>query len=89
MNLSTSSKKEIFKKFGGSETNTGSAESQIALFTERINHLTEHLKNQKKDFSTQQALIKLVGQRRSLLDFLHKTDITRYRKILNDLNIRK
>ncbi|HNR19614.1 MAG TPA: 30S ribosomal protein S15 [Bacteroidia bacterium] len=89
MNLSTASKKEIFKKFGGSETNTGSAESQIALFTERINHLTEHLKNQKKDFSTQQALIKLVGQRRSLLDFLHKTDITRYRKILNDLNIRK
>ena len=89
MNLSTASKKEIFKKFGGSETKTGSAESQIALFTERINHLTEHLKNQKKDFSTQQALIKLVGQRRSLLDFLHKTDITRYRKILNDLNIRK
>ncbi|MBK7855052.1 MAG: 30S ribosomal protein S15 [Bacteroidetes bacterium] len=89
MNLSTASKKEIFKKFGGSETNTGSAESQIALFTERINHLTEHLKNPKKDFSTQQALIKLVGQRRSLLDFLHKTDITRYRKILNDLNIRK
>lgn len=89
MNLSTTTKKEIFKKFGGSETNTGSAESQIALFTERINHLTEHLKQQKKDFSTQQALIKLVGQRRSLLDFLHKTDINRYRKILNDLNIRK
>lgn len=89
MKLTTESKKEIFKKFGGNETNTGAAESQIAMFTERINHLTAHLKEQKKDFSTQQSLIKLVGKRRRLTNFLQKTDITRYRKILTDLNIRK
>ena len=89
MKLTTESKKEIFKKFGGSETNTGAAESQIAMFTERINHLTAHLKGQAKDFSTQQSLIKLVGKRRRLTNFLQKTDITRYRKILADLGIRK
>jgi small subunit ribosomal protein S15 len=89
MKLTTESKKEIFKKFGGSETNTGAAESQIAMFTERINHLTAHLKDQAKDFSTQQSLIKLVGKRRRLTNFLQKTDITRYRKILADLGIRK
>jgi small subunit ribosomal protein S15 len=89
MQLSSESKKAIFTKFNNSATNTGSAEGQIAMFTERINSLTEHLKDQKKDFSTQRSLIRLVGKRRSLLDFLMKTDITRYRKIINDLNIRK
>jgi len=89
MQLSTEAKKELFKKYGSAESNTGSAEAQIAMFTERINSLTEHLKIQKKDYSTQRALIRLVGKRRSLLDFLMKTDITRYRKIINDLNIRK
>jgi small subunit ribosomal protein S15 len=89
MQLSTETKKEIFQKFGGAETNTGSAEAQIAMFTQRINSLTEHLKKQKKDYSTQRSLIRLVGKRRSLLDFLIKTDINRYRKIISELGIRK
>ncbi|MBL0341901.1 MAG: 30S ribosomal protein S15 [Bacteroidetes bacterium] len=79
----------MFTKFGKSETNTGNAEAQIAMFTERINSLTEHLKGQKKDFSTQRSLIRLVGKRRSLLDFLIQTDISRYRKIIGELSIRK
>ncbi|HEX5003157.1 MAG TPA: 30S ribosomal protein S15, partial [Bacteroidia bacterium] len=62
---------------------------QIAMFTERINSMTEHLKIQPKDFATQRSLIRLVGKRRSLLDFLTKTDIIRYRKIIGELNIRK
>ena len=89
MLLTTESKKQLFKKHGKSENNTGSAEGQIALFTERINHLTDHLKTSKKDFSTQRALITLVGKRRSLLDYLYKTDITRYRAIISELGIRK
>lgn len=89
MLLTAESKKAIFKKHGNSETNTGSAEGQIAMFTERINHLTDHLKIQKKDYSTQRSLIKLVGQRRSLLDYLQKIDIIRYRAIIAALGIRK
>ena len=89
MILTAGKKKEIFVKFGKSETNTGSSESQIALFTTRINHLTEHLKANKKDFGTQRALLKLVGKRRSLLDYLKKEDIGKYRKILKSLNLRK
>jgi small subunit ribosomal protein S15 len=89
MLLTSEAKKEIFKKYGKSEADTGSAEGQIALFTQRINHLTDHLKVSRKDFSTQRALIKLVGKRRSLLDYLHKTDITRYRAIISQLGIRK
>ena len=87
--LSTEAKKGIFKKFGGSETNTGSAEGQIALFTERITFMTQHLQKSKKDFSTQRSLIRLVGKRRSLLDYLQKKDIERYRKIISNLSIRK
>ena len=89
MLLTAEAKKEIFKKYGKSETNTGSAEGQIALFSQRINHLTDHLKTSKKDFSTQRALIRLVGKRRSLLDYLYKTDINRYRAIIAELGIRK
>jgi small subunit ribosomal protein S15 len=89
MLLTSEAKKEIFKKHGNSETNTGSAEGQIALFSQRINHLTGHLKTSKKDFSTQRALIRLVGKRRSLLDYLYKTDINRYRAIIAELGIRK
>ena len=89
MLLTSEAKKELFKKYGKSEADTGSAEGQIALFTQRINHLTDHLKVSRKDFSTQRALIKLVGKRRSLLDYLHKTDITRYRAIISQLGIRK
>ncbi len=89
MYLTNEKKQEIFKKFGKSKTNTGSAESQVALFTHRINHLTEHLKLNKKDFSTQRALLKLVGHRRRQLDYLRDTDITRYRDIIKSLNLRK
>ena len=75
MYLTSEKKQEFFKSFGTSEIDTGTAEGQIALFSYRINHLTEHLKKNKKDFSTQQALIKLVGKRRRLLDYLRVKDI--------------
>jgi small subunit ribosomal protein S15 len=89
MYLTTEKKQEIFKKFGKSEKDTGTSEGQIALFTFRIAHLTEHLKVNKKDYGTQRALIKLVGKRRSLLDYLHKTEINRYRAIVKELDLRK
>ncbi|MDA8729009.1 30S ribosomal protein S15 [Flavicella sp.] len=89
MYLTQEVKKEIFKKHGGSETNTGATEAQIALFTHRIDHLTEHLKGNRKDFNTERSLVKLVGKRRSLLDYLIKTDIVRYREIIKELGLRK
>lgn len=89
MNLTTEQKKEIFSKYGKTASDTGSPESQIALFTHRINHLTEHLKVHKKDYSTQRSLLKLVGKRRRQLDYLKEKDIERYRNILKELNIRK
>jgi small subunit ribosomal protein S15 len=89
MYLTSEVKKDIFKKHGGSEKNTGSAESQVALFTHRIDHLTSHLKNNKKDFGTQRALLNLVGKRRALLDYLKNTDIMRYRAVIKVLDIRK
>jgi small subunit ribosomal protein S15 len=89
MSLTSESKKEIFGKYGKSNTDTGSAESQIALFSHRIQHLTDHLKNNKKDFSTQRALLKMVGKRRRLLDYLKKRDIERYRAIIKTLDLRK
>lgn len=89
MYLTSENKKEIFKKFGKSETDTGSTEGQIALFTTRINHLTEHLKVNKKDFNTERALIKMVGKRRSLLDYLMKKDVLKYRELIKELGIRK
>ncbi len=89
MYLDSTKKKEIFAKHGKSDKDTGTSEGQIALFTFRINHLTNHLKANKKDFGTQRALIRLVGKRRSLLDYLQKTDISRYRAIIKELDIRK
>ena len=89
MYLSKEKKEEIFAKHGNSKTNTGSAEGQIALFTYRINHLTEHLKQNRKDFNTQRSLVKLVGKRRALLDYLTKKDIMRYRAIVKELGLRK
>jgi len=89
MYLTKEVKADIFKKHGGSEKNTGSAEGQIALFTHRIDHLTGHLKNNKKDFNTERSLVRLVGKRRSLLDYLKKTDIEKYRGLIKELNIRK
>ena len=89
MYLTAEAKKELFKKHGGSESNTGSSEGQIALFTQRINHLTEHLKKNRKDYNTERSLVKLVGKRRNLLDYLIKTDIVRYREVIKELGIRK
>lgn len=89
MYLSKETKESIFEKHGGSAKNTGSAEGQIALFTYRINHLTEHLKNNRKDFVTQRSLQLLVGKRRSLLDHLKKTEIERYRAIVKELGLRR
>ncbi|MEM8939982.1 MAG: 30S ribosomal protein S15 [Bacteroidota bacterium] len=82
-------KEEIFKEHGNSATDTGSTEGQIALFTTRINHLTEHLKTQKKDHSSRLGLLRLVGKRRRLLNYLYKNDIERYRSIIAKLKIRK
>ena len=89
MYLAAEKKAEIFKKHGKSEKDTGSTEGQIALFTYRIGHLTEHLKNNRKDFNTQRSLVKLVGKRRDLLNYLIKTDIVRYRAIVKELGLRK
>ncbi|MGA9238105.1 30S ribosomal protein S15 [Robiginitalea sp.] len=89
MYLTKEIKTDIFKKHGGSETNTGSTEGQIALFTHRINHLTTHLKRNQKDFNTERSLVMLVGKRRSLLDYLKKKDIEKYRILIKELNIRK
>lgn len=89
MYLTVEKKQELFKAHGQSATDTGSIEGQVALFTYRINHLTEHLKVNKKDFSTQRSLLKLVGKRKKLLNYLMHRDITQYRKVLQDLNLRK
>ncbi|WP_298930108.1 30S ribosomal protein S15 [uncultured Allomuricauda sp.] len=89
MYLTKEVKAEIFKKHGGSEGNTGSTEGQVALFTHRINHLTTHLKRNHKDYNTERSLVKLVGKRRSLLDYLKKKDIEKYRSLIKELNIRK
>ncbi len=89
MYLTKEKKEEIFAEFGESAQNTGSAEGQIALFSFRISHLTEHLKKNKKDHHTERALIALVGKRRKLLNYLKKKDITRYRAIVEKLGLRK
>ncbi len=91
MYLTPEKKQELFKNHGRlkSDKDTGSPESQIALFTHRIQHLTEHLKSNKKDHSSRLGLLKLVGKRRSLLDYLAKKDIERYRAIIAELGLRK
>ena len=82
-------KEDIFKKHGKSKKDTGSAEGQIALFTHRINHLSGHLKTNRKDYNTERSLVNLVGKRRSLLDYLKDKDIERYRSIVIKLGLRK
>ncbi|MFO7922488.1 MAG: 30S ribosomal protein S15 [Bacteroidales bacterium] len=89
MYLTAEKKQEIFKEHGNIAENTGSTEGQIALFTYRINHMTNHLKANPRDFSTERALVKLVGKRRSLLDYLKERDIERYRAIIKSLKLRK
>ena len=89
MYLTSEKKEELFSQYGKSNKDTGSAESQIALFSYRIKHLTEHLKANHKDFATQRSLTKLVGRRRQLLDYLKDRDIERYRAIIKALELRK
>ena len=85
MALSKEVKSEIVKRFAQNEKDTGSAEVQIAILTEEIKTLTEHLKEHAHDYHSRRGLLKKVGQRRSLLNYLLKTDVTRYRKIVKDL----
>ncbi|HJC98261.1 MULTISPECIES: 30S ribosomal protein S15 [Bacteroidaceae] len=89
MYLDAAKKQEIFEKYGKSNTDTGSPESQIALFSYRISHLTEHLKLNRKDYTTERSLTKMVGKRRALLDYLKRRDIERYRAIVKELGLRK
>ena len=89
MALDSAKKQEIVAKYGRKENDTGSSEVQIALLTQRISELTEHLKVFKKDHASRLGLLKLVGQRRRLLDYLAKKDITRYREIIKQLGIRR
>lgn len=87
--LSKEQKKEIIMKYGGTEKNTGQPEVQIAILTARINELTQHFEEHKKDNHSRTGLIKMVGKRRRLLRYLMKKDIERYRKIVEELNLRK
>ena len=89
MYLTSEKKEELFSQYGKSNKDTGSTESQIALFSYRISHLTDHLKANRKDFATQRSLTKLVGKRRQLLDYLKNRDIERYRAIIKALGLRK
>lgn len=91
MSITATEKKKLFAKYSPSksEKDTGSPESQIALFTHRINEMTEHLNVHKKDFATQRGLLKLVGKRKKMLNYLQRENIERYRAILAELNLRK
>jgi small subunit ribosomal protein S15 len=89
MYLTPEIKKDLFKENGQSDVDTGSAEGQVALFTFRIKHLTEHLKENKNDLATQRSLVRLVGKRRKMLDYLKKKEIERYRAIIAKLGLRK
>ena len=89
MYLDKAKKQEIFGQYGTSNTDTGSPESQVALFSYRISHLTEHLKKNRKDHTTERSLMKMVGKRRALLDYLYDRDVERYRAIIKALGLRK
>ena len=89
MYLDQAKKQEIFGQYGKSNSDTGSAESQIALFSYRISHLTEHLKRNRKDYNTERSLSMLVGKRRRLLNYLYDRDIERYRAIIKALGLRR
>jgi len=89
MYLTSEIKSGFFTKHGKTENDTGSPEGQVALFTYRISHLTGHLKTNKKDLFTRRSLVRLVGKRRKLLDYLKQNDIERYRAIIKELGLRK
>lgn len=88
MSLTQEKKQELIQKFGRSDGDTGSAEVQIALLTERINELTEHLRSHRKDHHSRRGLLMLVGKRRRLLRYLERADLERYRKVVADLGLR-
>ena len=87
--LTSEKKAQTFAEFGGNASNTGSIEAQVALLTENINHISGHLKTNKKDFSTQRGLMQMVGKRKSLLTYLSKRDLTGYRSLIEKLGLRK
>ncbi len=87
--LTQEKRANIFKEFGGNEKNTGSIEAQIALLTEKINSISDHLKNNKKDFSTNRGLMQMVGKRKRLLSYLSKTNLSGYRGLIEKLGLRK
>lgn len=89
MQVSKERKAELFAEYGNSATNTGSIEGQVAILTERINHISEHLKINKKDHSSRLSLIKMVGRRKKFLRYLAKKDIENYRGLIKKLNLRK
>jgi small subunit ribosomal protein S15 len=87
--ITSERKREIAAKFGSDERDTGSTKVQIALLTERINHLTEHLREQRKDHHSRRGLLMLVGRRRRFLDYLQRTDLEGYRSLIKELGLRK
>ena len=87
--LTSESKTKYFSEFGGTAANTGSIEAQVAILTEKINHISKHLSTNKKDFSTQRGLMQMVGKRKSLLAYLGKHDINGYRALIEKLGLRK
>ncbi len=89
MNLSAEDKTKLAEKYGKKSTNTGSPEVQVAIFTERIKHLTGHLKSNKKDFVTERSLLRLVGKRKKLLSYIKERDVENYRSLIQQLEIRK
>lgn len=89
MSVTQEKKKELIEQFGGESENTGSVQAQIAILTERINDLTGHLNENKKDHSSRRGLLKMVGKRRRLLNYFRDNDIVKYRELIKELGIRK
>jgi small subunit ribosomal protein S15 len=89
MTMTTERKRELAAKFGANERDTGSTKVQVALLTERINHLTEHLREQKKDHHSRRGLLMLVGRRRRFLNYLQRSDLEGYRSLIKELGLRK
>jgi small subunit ribosomal protein S15 len=89
MTMTTERKRELTEKFGANERDTGNTKVQVALLTERINHLTEHLREQKKDHHSRRGLLMLVGRRRRFLDYLQRNDLEGYRALIKELGLRK
>ena len=87
--LTTEKKANIFAEYGSSATNTGSIDAQVAMLTQRINHISDHLKLNKKDFSTQRGLMQMVGKRKRLLTYMSKHNLTGYRSLIEKLGLRK